>query len=130
MSSPRPPLGSVLLHPIALASLVTLVVNDHVLKQRWPGWVTGKLSDFAGMVLAPLVLVALVDRFAPFAGRRAYVACSAIVAVAFVVVKTLPLPRPVVIVRDPTDLVALPMGIVAVLIAQRHRSHVVHMLST
>ena len=128
----RPPLGSVLLHPVAIASLVLLVLNDHLLKALWPGWITGKLSDFAGMVLAPLVLVAVVDAFAParVVGRRTYIACTALVGLAFAVTKTLPIALPVVIVRDPTDLVALPMGIVAVIIAQRHRSHVVHMLST
>ena len=33
-----------------------LALNDHVLKQAWPGWVTGKLSDVAGLVVAPAVL--------------------------------------------------------------------------
>ena len=38
--------------PAAIASLLLLLVNDHVLKQAWPGVVTGKLSDFAGLVVA------------------------------------------------------------------------------
>jgi hypothetical protein len=45
-----------LLHPVALGAVVLLVVNDHVLKRVCPGWVTGKLSDFAGMVFFPLFL--------------------------------------------------------------------------
>ncbi len=45
-----------LAHPLAVGSLVLLALNDHVLKQAWPGWVTGKLSDVAGLVVAPLVL--------------------------------------------------------------------------
>ena len=45
-----------LAHPLAVGSLVLLALNDHVLKQAWPGWVTGKLSDLAGLVVAPLVL--------------------------------------------------------------------------
>ena len=31
-------------------ALVVLVLNDHVLKTAYPGWVTGKLSDVAGLV--------------------------------------------------------------------------------
>jgi hypothetical protein len=37
-------------------ALVVLVLNDHLLKQAWPGFVTGKLSDVAGLVVAPLLL--------------------------------------------------------------------------
>ena len=37
-------------------ALVVLVLNDHVLKTAYPGWITGKLSDVAGLVLAPLLL--------------------------------------------------------------------------
>jgi hypothetical protein len=47
------------LHPVALLALVTLIVNDQLLKAFWPGVVTGKLSDVAGLVVAPLVLVGL-----------------------------------------------------------------------
>ena len=35
------------------------MVNDHVLKRAWPGFVTGKLSDVAGLCFFPLFLVAL-----------------------------------------------------------------------
>ncbi len=41
-------------------SLAVLLVNDHVLKGGgWlPGWLTGKLSDFAGLLVLPLLLAA------------------------------------------------------------------------
>lgn len=45
-----------LLHPLALVALVLLVVNDHFLKTNHPSWLTGKLSDVAFMILAPLWL--------------------------------------------------------------------------
>lgn len=45
-----------LLHPVALVALVLLVVNDHFLKTHHPSWLTGKLSDVAFMILAPLWL--------------------------------------------------------------------------
>ena len=46
----------VLASPVFVLALVVLVLNDHVFKQAWPGLVTGKLSDFAGLVVAPLLL--------------------------------------------------------------------------
>jgi hypothetical protein len=33
-----------------------LALNDHLLKGIFPGFITGKLSDFAGLVFFPLVL--------------------------------------------------------------------------
>ena len=49
-------------HPLAIAALVTLLVNDLVLKGSGlaPGWLTGKLSDFAWLIVAPVALAALV----------------------------------------------------------------------
>lgn len=35
-----------------------LIFNDHWLKQAFPGLVTGKLSDFAGLAMFPPLLVA------------------------------------------------------------------------
>lgn len=50
-----------LLHPAWAASLALLVLNDHVLKGSGlaPGWLTGKLSDVAGLVVAPVLLAAI-----------------------------------------------------------------------
>jgi hypothetical protein len=88
--------GDVLLHPLAVAALVTLVANDHVLKAAWPGAVTGKLSDVAGLALTPLVLVAgwEVGRWAlgrPWGPSRSAI-LGAVVAtgLAFAAAKTLP----------------------------------------
>ena len=54
-----------LTHPVTIALLVVLLVNDHVLKSAWPGPVTGKLSDVAGLVLAPPLLATLGALIAP-----------------------------------------------------------------
>ncbi len=48
-------------HPIALAALATLAVNDHLLKARFGNAVTGKLSDVAGMIFFPLLFASLVE---------------------------------------------------------------------
>ncbi len=60
-SAPAPPRVA-LLHPLSLACLVVLIVNDHFLKHACPSILTGKLSDFAGLLLTPLVLQAAYER--------------------------------------------------------------------
>lgn len=107
----------VLAHPGSVLALVVLVLNDHVLKQAWPGWVTGKLSDVAGLVVAPLLLAALLTLVrTPRAMPVALVATGA----GFVICKTSAagaamtssvwslLGTPTMIRADVTDLVALP----------------------
>ena len=59
MTSKRlPAAGDVLLSPVLLCALLLLVINDHLLKTAWPGWWTGKLSDFAGALFFPLFIQA------------------------------------------------------------------------
>lgn len=45
-----------------LLALAVLLLNDHLLKGAGllPGWLTGKLSDVAGLYVAPVVLAALI----------------------------------------------------------------------
>ncbi len=50
--------GDGLLHPVVVASLGVLILNDHVFKALWPGVLTGKLSDVAGLIVAPLAMQA------------------------------------------------------------------------
>jgi hypothetical protein len=50
-----------MLHPVVLAAIFLLVVNDHALKVVAPGFVTGKLSDVAGLVFFPLLLVGMTE---------------------------------------------------------------------
>jgi len=69
------PLG----HPVWWVSLALLLINDHLLKGRGvvPGWLAGKLSDVAFLIVAPTLLAALLPRRVP--GRRAF-AVGAVVA--------------------------------------------------
>ncbi len=50
---------NLILNPIFLTGLLVLVVNDHWLKMQYPGVLTGKLSDFAGLLIFPLFLAYL-----------------------------------------------------------------------
>jgi len=53
--------GRGLVHPLFWTGLAVLLVNDRFLKHAHlvPGAITGKLSDFAGMLVTPVVLTAL-----------------------------------------------------------------------
>lgn len=44
-------------------ALAILALNDFVLKQAFGNWITGKLSDFAGLFVFPLLLSALLPRY-------------------------------------------------------------------
>lgn len=57
-SRTTPPLP---LHPVFLTALTLLVLNDHVLKQAFGNWWTGKLSDGAWVILAPLFMIAVYE---------------------------------------------------------------------
>jgi hypothetical protein len=98
--------------PAFLACVVMLALNDHVLKQRFPGWWTGKLSDVAGVALVG-TLVAVV-----LGARRGLV----VAGFGFTVLKAVPgvadAAAPVlggVTARDRSDLLALgvlvPLGL-------------------
>jgi hypothetical protein len=110
------------LHPLALLAVVVLVVNDWVLKRVMPGALTGKLSDIAGLVFAPLALsslVGLVTRRRP--SRARILACITAVGGVFGATKLFPAVAHAVasvgfhahIVADPTDLFCLPALAVA-----------------
>jgi hypothetical protein len=62
------------------AALGVLLFNDNVLKGAGivPGWLTGKLSDFAFLIVAPVLVGALLPRAVP---RRRAIAMMAVVLV-------------------------------------------------
>ena len=75
-ASPALPL-TLLVRPLPMFALMVLALNDHWLKGSGvlPGWLTGKLSDFAGLLFFPLLLVTLLNLMAhPFAQRGALLA--------------------------------------------------------
>ena len=143
-----------LTHPATLACVLLLVLNDHVLKGHFPGFITGKLSDLAGMWVAPMFLLGVMDLLVPrrFAAAPRYRFAPwlalGVVAVLFAAAKTwapathayeltagicrapfrwclsLITGRPVWsetihLLREPSDLLALPMGLAAAWLAER-----------
>lgn len=129
--APALPLGEAL-HPVTLLAVAVLVVNDWVLKPRLgPCALTGKLSDLAGLVFAPVVLSAAVGlalhvaaglgaRVDPSLSRRRLWLCTAATGAVFAAVKLdagaagllaeiiSQLGRPAAIYLDRTDLLCLP----------------------
>lgn len=105
-------------HPLTVGATAVLLVNDHLLKPAWPGLVTGKLSDVAGLVAAPPVLGLLLGLF--LAARLAATAAVLVTGAAFALVKLTAagagvasaawsvVNGPSVLLADPTDLVAVP----------------------
>jgi hypothetical protein len=106
-----------LLSPTWLIALALLIINDRWLKYAdlAPGWLTGKLSDLAGMMVAPVLLAVLLG----VRRRGGLLACHVAVALVFAAIKLSPacaqlwswsmglLGHPWTIVCDPTDLLAL-----------------------
>jgi hypothetical protein len=93
-----------LARPWFFAAVALLALNDHVFKAAWPGWVTGKLSDFAGLVVVGTLASVLIGRTWG----------TLVAGVGFIALKTVPgvaeLVAPLlggVTLRDPSDLIAL-----------------------
>ena len=94
----------ILAHPVFVGCVALLALNDHVLKDRVPGWWTGKISDVAGVAVLAVLIAVLIGT------RRAF----PLVGIGFLLLKTTPpvaeFARPFLggtTVRDATDLVAL-----------------------
>lgn len=99
--------------------LAVLVINDRWWKPSYPGAVTGKLSDFAGVAVAALMLAAAAHA-AGMGENRAVRTSLIVTAAAFITMKTSETGArsaesvwtainggPNEVVADPTDLVAL-----------------------
>ena len=124
-----------LLAPVPLSALAVVAMNDWWWKPTGalPAWATGKLSDIAGVIALPLVLTALTGlamRGLARAGapidwtfRRWKLAVAIAVTIAAVAVTKLSATAAAAvaaalgdghrIVADPTDLLAVPAGVVA-----------------
>jgi hypothetical protein len=112
-------------HPATLGAVLLLLLNDHVFKHLWPSWLTGKLSDFAGLVFAPflvgIVLSILIPRRWPRGQERVGNLAVILTGMWFALMKSVPAWRDLTvesihfvmvsraaILCDPTDLITLP----------------------
>jgi hypothetical protein len=117
---------SALLHPLSLAAIFILLLNDHLLRRFWPSWFTGKLGDFAWLFFFPLFLTVLFSGVLPRRWRYPQLlvinAATCLVGGVFLLAKTAPachtllvtglgklLGIPIHLTLDPTDLIALPV---------------------
>jgi hypothetical protein len=57
-------------HPLSLAAILLLLLNDHLFRVRWPSWWTGKLGDFAWLFFFPFALAALLSLIIPKGLKR------------------------------------------------------------
>ena len=106
--------------PPSLGAMAVLLVNDHLLRRFWPSWITGKLGDFAWLLFFPFALAWAWALILPRRERLVRGLSFGITGGIFALAKTVPachalvvsvaewvLGRPVIWVRDPSDLVAL-----------------------
>ncbi|MGH1492611.1 MAG: hypothetical protein ACRBK7_25005 [Acidimicrobiales bacterium] len=114
------PLAS-LADPRFLVALVVLIVNDQWLKAAYGSWLTGKLSDVAGLVVFPTIVGVVVSMAARRRqGPQLLTLALGLSGLWFAAMKTTPLvaqvterlfetltARPSTIVVDPTDLIGL-----------------------
>lgn len=110
-----------LAHPVSFLSIGLLILNDHVLKIVVPSWLTGKLSDFAGLFFFPFLLAIIFGiAFRRASPKTIGALAIGITAIWFALIKTTTwgnalteefvsrlLGVPVQIVLDPTDVIAL-----------------------
>jgi len=116
-----------LLHPLSLGALGLLLLNDHWFKhaQLLPGWLTGKLSDVAGLIVAPIALIALLSLRGPRARTLALGATGIVFAAINVSTGAAGALEALLgwrIWSDPSDLLALPaLGLAHLLLEPRAR---------
>lgn len=110
-------------HPLTLLSITILLFNDHVLKVVYPSWITGKLSDFAGLFFFPFIVsVILSISLSKFSISKIIIGkiSFGLVILWFFLLKAVPLANTLttdlasfllgyrtIFIVDPTDLIAL-----------------------
>jgi hypothetical protein len=119
---------SYFIHPVPAFAVLLMAANDSYLKVHYHNWLTGKLSDWAGVFFLPLFLVAATGVILNFGIRRkpffwisphALLIAILVTDIIFIAIKLFPpvtviylelmarLGFPSRLTRDPTDLSAL-----------------------
>ncbi len=115
-----------LAHPLTVGAIAVLLLNDQVLRWRWPSWITGKLGDVAWLFFAPLavalVIALILPRRMPSRSHWVMALAVGLVGVPFALgnvwspamdamraVYRTALGSEPLMVSDPTDLLTLPV---------------------
>ena len=137
--------GDLLLSPWALVSVAIILINDHVLKDAFGNTLTGKLSDIAGVFLFPLLLLSILEVLRRSLVGRAAIAWSiSVTGIGFAAVKMVaPVGDayewvigflrwaaggfrgdilPILVFRDPSDLLVLPILFASYLVITHNRT--------
>lgn len=148
VSQSRHPIpGELLWHPLVLSAAVVIAINTFYLKVHYPGWWSGKLSDFGLCLFLPVWLFALFEwvTFArsrirgtpwrPRSSNRVALVCCAMAGAYFSALQLWPFWADFhvawlsllvsgtyfEVTPDPTDLLALPFLAPAYLLVRRRR---------
>jgi len=105
---------NVLLHPIFLLAVLVLLLNDHLFKEIYPTYLTGKLSDFAGLFVFSVFSSMICEKI--FNNDNVLWINYSCIALLFILIKVIPIEQwfPISItgfypniIADKTDLMAL-----------------------
>lgn len=111
-----------LAHPVSIAAILLLLVNDHWLRWYYPSWWTGKIGDFVWLLFAPFLVILALSYVLPQKTLRyidiisftstglIFILGNTIADFHEIIVKTFHLLmgwKPLMY-RDPTDLLMLP----------------------
>jgi hypothetical protein len=99
-----------LTNQVFIISLILLIVNDFLLKPIYPNWLTGKLSDFAGLIVLALLLAWLFPRLrgkATLISAAVFILWKSPLATPVITWSNAVLNLPLHRVIDYTDLIAL-----------------------
>lgn len=105
---------NILLHPFFLLTVIILVLNDHLLKEIYPTYLTGKLSDFAGLFVFSVFSTVILNKL--FNASNFSLINYFLIALLFSFIKIIPIeswfPTDIIgfyprIITDISDLIAL-----------------------
>jgi len=60
------------INPVVMGTVLLTGLNDHYLKYKFPGFITGKISDFLGLFYFPLFCAAIIILMGHFILRKTY----------------------------------------------------------
>jgi hypothetical protein len=126
-----------LIQPIPLAAIGLYALNTLVLQRVAPNWLTGKLGDFCWIIVAPIALTAILSLLLPGRSRKYAFSLSILMtALIFGLIKATSLNtlvlsslagilgRPISILQDKSDLLAMPALAVTFLLWNRPQARI------